>query len=320
MWKTIARRLLILIPQLVALSIVMFLLALAMPGDALTGLIDPNLGAEDFERMRIELGLDQPWYVRYVDWVTNLFRGDLGRSWRYRRPVTEVIASRAANTVRLSTVTVIFTFIIAIPAGLIAGKYQDRLVDKGIIFYTFFAMAMPTVIFALINIFIFGFGLGWFPITGSVNVAAPTGSLEYYLSRIHHLILPALTGALLSTIGIINLLRSEVIDNENADFVTLARSKGVPSRVVYSRHIFKNASLPVVTSVGWVIPFLLGGSIFIETIFAYPGMGRLFVTAILDRDFAIVNGLVLIIAAVTIVAILLADVLMMVVDPRIRIK
>jgi len=319
MWKTIVRRLILLVPMLFALSIVMFLLARAMPGDALTGLVDPNLGADDIARMREELGLNLPWYQQYWNWFTNLLRGDLGRSWRYRMPVTQVIGQRAANTIRLSFVTIIFTFLIAIPAGLIAGKYQDKLIDRGIIFYTFFAMAMPTVVFALINIFVFGFTFGWFPITGSVSVAASPG-LETFFSRIHHLILPALTGALLSTVGLINVLRSEVIEAESSDYVTLARSKGVPSRKVYSRHIFKNASLPVVTSVAVFLPFLIGGSIFIETVFAFPGIGRLFISSIVERDFAIVNGLILIFATVTIVGILLADVLMMIVDPRIRIK
>jgi len=320
MWKTIVRRFLILIPQLFVLSLIIFLLAQAMPGDALTGLVDPNMSAEDIAHLRQVHGLDRPWYEQYVDWMGNLLRGDLGRSWRYRMPVTDVISIRAANTFRLALVTIIFTFLLAIPAGVIAAKYQDKLVDRGIIFYTFFAMSMPTVILALINLVVFGFTLGWFPIQGSVAVEAVSGTFEYFLSRIQHLILPALTGALLSTTTIINLLRSEVIDCENSEYVITARAKGVPSRVVYSRHILKNASLPIVTSVAFIAPSLLTGAIFVERIFMFPGMGNLFITAILDRDFAIVNGLIIIFAIVTIASILLADVLMMLVDPRIRIE
>jgi len=320
MWKTIVRRFLILIPQLFVLSIIIFLLAQAMPGDALTGLVDPNMQAEDIAHLRYIHGLDRPWYERYVDWIGNLLRGDLGMSWRYRAPVVDIIAVRVPNTFRLALVTIIFTFLIAVPAGIIAAKNQDKLIDRGIIFYTFFSMSMPTVIFALINVFIFGFTLRWFPIQGSVAVEAVPGTFDYVLSRLHHVLLPAFTGALLSTTGIINLLRSEVIEAENSEYVITARSKGVPGRVVYGKHILKNASLPLVTSVAVFVPFLLMGSIFIEMIFSFPGMGRLFLTAILDRDFAVVNALIMIFSAITIIGILLADIVMMIVDPRIRIK
>jgi len=320
MWKTIIRRLIIMVPTLLALTIVVFLLGNAMPGDALTGLVDPDMGPEDMARLRAELGLDGPLHERYITWLGNLLQGDLGRSWRYRMPVTEIIGLRAANTFRLSLVTMLFTYLIAVPLGILAAKYQNTIIDRGIIIYTFFAMAMPTVIFALINLFLFGFTFGWFPLMGSVSVEAVPGSIGYTMSRLHHLILPALTGALLSTIGLINLLRSEVIDTENADYVTTARSKGVPTRVVYSRHILKNASLPIVTSIGFMIGGMLTGAIFIENIFMFPGMGNLFVGAIVERDFAVVNGLIIIFATATIVGILVSDILMMIVDPRIRIK
>ena len=319
-WKTIARRLVILVPQLFVLTVVLFVLAHFMPGDALTGLIDPNLQWEDIQRMREDLGLDRPWYVQYVTWMGNILQGDFGRSWRFRMPVTQVIGERLPNTLRLSGLTIVFMYMIAIPAGVIAARNKDKLIDRGIIFYTFFALSLPTVVFSLINLFIFGFNLGWFPVMGSVAVGATPGTFEAFLSRMHHLILPAATLALLATVGLINVLRSEILDTENADFVITARSKGVPSRVVYFKHILKNACIPIITSFAVILPFLIGGAIFIEMIFMYPGMGNLFITSINERDFAIVNAIALLMAAANVVGILLSDVIMMIVDPRVRIK
>ena len=319
-WKTIARRLIILVPQLFVLTLVLFILAHFMPGDALTGLIDPNLQWEDIQRMREDLGLDQPWYIQYVRWMGNILQGDFGRSWRFRMPVTQLIGERLPNTLRLSGLTIVFIYMLAIPAGVIAAKNKDKLIDRGIIVYTFFARSLPTVVFSLINVFVFGFNLGWFPIFGSVAVGAIPGTIEHLLSRIHHLILPAATLALLSTIGLINVLRSEILDTENSDFVITARAKGVPSRVVYYRHILKNSCIPIITSFAGMLPFLIAGAIFIEMIFMYPGMGNLFITSINERDFAVVNALAILFGTASVVGILLSDVVMMIVDPRVRIK
>jgi len=303
-----------------ALSIVIFLLAQAMPGDALTGLVDPDVSPEDIDRIRTEMGLDRPWFLQYADWVRGLLRGDFGRSWHYARPVVEVIGERLPNTVRLSLMSALFTYVIAIPLGLFAGRYRETIVDRAIVTYTFFAMAMPTIIFALLNIFIFGFRLRLFPIVGSVAVGLESGTLAFSLSRLHHLILPALTGALLGTVGIINILRNEIIDNENADYVATARAKGVPNRKVYTRHIFRNASLPLASGFGFAITGLLSGSVFIERIFGFPGMGNLFITSITVRDFPTANALIMIYGFIGVMGVLLSDIFITIADPRIRIK
>ena len=308
------------IPQLAALSLVVFLLAQAMPGDALTGLIDPDVSPEDIDRIRLEMGLDRPWLMQYMDWIRGLLRSDLGRSWHYARPVAEVIGERLPNTIRLSLMQAIFTYLIAIPLGLFAGRYRETIIDRAIVTYTFFAMAMPTIIFALLNIFIFGFRLRWFPIVGSVTIGLESGTFAFWLSRLHHLILPALTGALLGTVGIINILRNEIIDNENADYVATARAKGVPNRKVYTRHIFRNASLPLASGFGFAITGLLSGSVFIERIFGFPGMGNLFITSITVRDFPTANALIMIYGFIGVMGVLLSDIFITIADPRIRIK
>jgi len=332
MWKTIVRRFLILIPQLLVLSILIFLLAHFMPGDALRGILTPDMSPAIRENLRAVHGLDDPWYIQYVRWMRSvLFEFDFGNSIVHNRPVLDMVGSRMANTVRLSALTTLFTYMIAIPLGLIAGRKHGKFVDKTIMLYTFIALSMPTIVMAIINLLLFGFGrditvagfvinFGIFPTTGSVDVRQVAGTAGYFFSRLHHLILPAFTLASISTVGIIYFLRSEIIDYETSDFVLTARSKGVPENKIYSGHIMRNAFLPIAGGMGAIVAGLFGGSFFIETVFSYPGMGELFLTAIQGRDFPIVNMLVMFYAILSVVSMLISDILITVVDPRIRIK
>ena len=321
MWKTVIRRLLILIPQLFILSLIIFLLAQLMPGDALRGIITPQMTREQVEMMRAQHGLDDPWHVQYVRWIGNIFRGDLGRSTSHNIPVVDMIRDALGNTMRLSFLTTIFTYMIAITLGLLAGRKSGGAIDKTIMVYTFVALSLPTVVLALVNLMIFGFRLDWFPTGGSVDVRAVTaGGLTYVISRIHHLILPAVTLALLSTVGIIYFLRSEIIDYESSDFVLTARSKGVPEKKIYSNHILRNSFLPIASSIGFVVTGLFTGSIFIEATFSYQGMGQLFINSIMSRDFPVANILIMFYAILTVLAILISDFIVIIIDPRIRIK
>jgi peptide/nickel transport system permease protein len=319
MYKTVIRRVLALVPQLIALSLVIFVMAEFMPGDALGGSYGADTSQAKIEEIREEMGLNRNAAVRYFEWVSGVLRGDFGQSLIYHRPVINMIGERAANTFRLSLLTVIFMYLIAIPCGMIAGRKKESFADRAISFYTFFAIAMPTIIFAIINLWLFGFRLGWFPLYGSVDAALERGTLAYFFSRLHHLILPAATGAILGTVSVINILRDRIIETENADFVTTARAKGVPTRKIYTRHIFKNAALPVVAGFGPALAGLLGGSVFIEKIFGFPGMGSLFVTSLTARDYPVAFALILIYGCLIVVGALLADIFMMLLDPRIRI-
>jgi len=322
MFKTVLRRLLILIPQLVILSLVIFAMAQLMPGDALRGLVNPDTSPEALEALRELHGLNDPWYIQYLNWVRNIvLRGDFGMSITHSRPVTDVIGERIMNTFYLSIVTVIITYAVAIPLGLLAAKKSGTLIDRGILFYTFVALSTPTIVFALINILVFAFNLGWFPPMGSVDPsAAAAGGLPYLWSRLHHLLLPALTAGLLGTVGVIYFLRSEILDYEQADFVNMARSKGVPADMVYRKHILRNAFLPVAGGIGAAIAGLLAGSVFIERVFSFPGMGQLFLTSIISRDFPVANTLIVFYAVLTVLSILLSDIIISIVDPRIRIE
>ncbi|EMS73164.1 ABC transporter permease [Ruminiclostridium cellobioparum] len=320
MWKTILRRLLVLIPQVAVLSLLVFILASFMPGDALTGKIDPNVSPERLEELREKWGFYDPWYVKYGRWVTDALSGDLGESTSYKIPVTELIGNRAANTFWLSLLTLGITYIIGISFGVISGRFNGKPVDKAISFYTFLALAMPSIVLGVINIYFFSLKLNWFPMGGTVNVGMQPGTLSYFLSRIHHMLLPAITGGVLYPVGVIQILKSEIVDYKISDFVMTARSKGVPEKTIYTRHILRNAFLPTAANLGYDIAFLLGGSIFIERIFSYPGMGNLFLDSILRRDYAVVNALIILFAVLTVLGTLISDIIMSAVDPRIRIK
>jgi peptide/nickel transport system permease protein len=320
MWKFIVRRLLITFPQIILLSILIFVMAQFMPGDALTGMIDPNVDQDAVQEQRERMGLDDPWHVQYGKWIAGAVQGDLGQSFRFKMPVTDLLGERIVNTFWLSLVTLIFTYVIALPLGLISGRYNDTLLDQAITGYTYLGFATPLFIFALVMLWVFGYMLGWFPTSGSVAPGLSPGSFEYVLSKFEHLILPGISMALIGTVSTVQYLRSEVVDTKQRDFIITARSKGASESRVYTRHIFRNSLLPIAAFFGWEITQLISGTIFIEQIFSYPGMGALFLESINLRDYSVVTAVVLLFGLASILGALLSDIILSIVDPRIRIK
>lgn len=319
MWKTIIRRILIMIPELILLSVLVFMLAKLMPGDPFTGLLTPQTSATQVHELKVQAGLYDPWYVQYWRWIVHMFQGDLGMSYQFKSPVANLIAERATNTLWLSLLTVILSYAIAIPLGVIAGRYENTKRDKLIQFYSFVVYAIPAFVFYLLGVYFFGYKLHWFPTSGSVSVSADSG-LSYLFSRLDHMILPALLMAILSTTSIIQYLRSEIIDNTNQDFVKTARSKGVSEKMVFWKHILRNSLLPIAAFFGYSITGLLGGSIFLETIFGYPGMGLLFMDSIVSRDYSVITALVMLYGLLNLIGTLLSDIVLSIVDPRVRIE
>ncbi len=301
------------------LSLIIFILAKQMPGDPFTGLITPETDPARIEELRIQAGYYDPWYVQYYHWVINAFQGDFGQSYTYKLAVSSLIGERALNTFWLALLSTILVYLIAIPLGMIAGRKQDTLYDKSITLYSFISYAIPTFVLGLIFLYIFGYRLMWFPTSGTVDVGIEPGTLEYYWNRLYHLILPAMTYAILATTTIIQYLRSEIIDAKTQDYVKTARSKGVPMKIIYRRHIFRNSLLPIAAFLGFTITGLLGGSIFIETIFGFPGMGQLFIHSVTSRDYSVITALVMLYGFLALLGSLLSDIIMSIVDPRIRI-
>ena len=320
MWKTILRRVLLMLPQIFILSVLAFLIAKMMPGDPFTGLITPETDPNTIEALRVKSGFYDPLPVQYWNWISKAFRGDFGQSYTYKYEVTKLIGERIGNTVWLSLLTLILTYLIALPLGMIAGRYQNSWADKAIVVYTFITYSIPVFVFALILLWLFGYTLGWFPTRGSVDSDVVAGTLGYYVNKFHHMILPAFTMAILSTTGTIQYLRTGVIDAKSQDYVRTARAKGVPENVVFNRHIFRNSILPIAAFLGYEFTGLIGGSVFIENIFSYPGMGNLFVTSITGRDYSVILALLLLFGTATLLGTLLSDIIMSIVDPRVRVQ
>lgn len=212
MWKTIVRRVLIMIPQMFILSILIFLLAKLMPGDPFTGMISPETDPSLIEELRKSAGFYDPWYLQYWHWISNAFQGDFGVSYTYKDSVANLIGDRAFNTLWLSLFSIILLYLIAIPLGIYAGRFQNSLFDKLTVLYSFISYAIPTFVLGLLFLFLFGYKLNWFPTNGTVDVQYVQGTWGYFWNKFYHLILPGITFALLGTTTIIQYLRSEVID------------------------------------------------------------------------------------------------------------
>ena len=322
MWKTIVRRILIMIPQLFILSVLVFLIGKMMPGDPFTGLLgNPNVKASRIEELRELAGLNDPWPVQYKNWMGRiLLHGDFGVSYTYQIPVTDKIKWPAQNTMWLSLLTVVLTYALAVPLGIYAGRYNGSKFDKAVLVYNFITYAIPTFILSLLSLLLFGYKFRIFPTSGFVGLEALGNTGKYIVSRIYHMLLPAMTAAVLRTTGIVQYLRNEVIDAKSQDYVKTARSKGVPIDKVYTHHIFRNSLLPIAAFFGFTITGLLAGSIFVETIFMYQGMGMLFIESIMARDYSVINALTLLYGALALFGSLLSDIIMIIVDPRIRIE
>lgn len=320
MWKTVLRRFLMMIPQLFILSILVFILAKLMPGDALSGSINPNTNPAEIEKIRKAMGLYDPWYIQYGRWVKNIIHGDFGMSYSFKLPVLQVIGPRAMNTFWLSLLSIIIMYSASIPIAIYAGKNNGGKFDKLVVFTNFLIFAIPSFVMYLFFILIFGYKLKLFPTIGSVDASVVPGTLTYVISRLYHMLMPAICIAIMSSVGTIQYLRNEVIDAKGQDFVKTAKSKGVPKKKIYSRHIFRNSLLPIAAFFGFQITGLLGGSIIAETIFNYPGMGNFFMEAIIGRDFSVVTTLIMLYGFLSLVGSLLSDITMSIVDPRIRIE
>jgi len=313
------RRLLIMIPMLLLISIIVFSLAKLMPGDPFTGEIDPNnTDPEYIEEMRERLGYNDPIPIQYKRWMTDAINGDFGKSTTYKKPVTEVILDRLPRTIFLAASALIITYIIAFTLGMYSGRYPYSVGDNLIATFNYTGIAIPQYIIALIAIYFFAFQLGWFPYKGSATPGLDSGTIEYWIDRIHHVILPAITLGLFSTASYTQFLRNDIVQNGQMDYVRSARARGTKESLIYNKHILRNSIIPLITFFGFDLGTLIGGAIITETIFTYPGIGLLFVDSVTTRDYPVVMTLTLIFSFLTLMGNLIADLLYGAVDPRIR--
>jgi ABC-type dipeptide/oligopeptide/nickel transport system permease component len=311
MRRFIVRRLLVTIPVLFGVSVLAFAIMHVVPGDPVRLIAGPDAPEDVVQRMRVELGLERPLHVQYGSFLVRAVQGDLGRSLRSRAPVVDEILHRFPATLELTTVSMIIAVAIGLPLGLISAVRRASWVDYAAMGVSLSTLSMPVFWFAIVAIWIFSLNLGWLPVSGR-------GGPVWEWDGLRHIVLPAVTLATTSIAIISRLTRSGMLDVLGHDYIVTARAKGVAEPLVVGKHALKNALIPVVTVVGLQYGFLLGGAVVTETIFAWPGVGRLAITSILQRDYPVVQGCVLLVAVLFVVINLTVDLLYGWLDPRIR--
>ncbi len=308
------RRFLQAVPLLVGISLVAFLIVHMAPGDPATAFLDPNLSIEEMKAQRERLGLNDPFHVQYFRWVSRLAQGDFGTSFANGQPVLERILERMPATLELSIFALLVTFIIAIPIGVISSIRQYSSLDYGATVFAFLGLSIPNYVFGLGLLLVFAVWLGWLPLFGRTP---SVGSITLMV-RLKHLILPVLTLSLSGTASITRYMRGSMLEVVRQDYIRTARAKGLAERRVIYRHALRNALLPIITIVGLSLPGLITGAVLTESVFAWPGMGRLAVQSVFNRDYPTVLGLNMMVAVLVVVGNLVADLMYGVADPRIR--
>jgi peptide/nickel transport system permease protein len=312
--RFLARRLLHLGPVLLGVSVIVFLVLHLAPGDPAEVMLGANANKEDLDRLRVQLGLDQPLYVQYLTWIGHVARGDLGRSIWMKRPVLGEVLERFKATLVLTGTALFLSTLGGITLGIVSATQPNSLLDRCSAVASLFGASMPVFWLGIVLMVIFSLWLGWLPASG---MYAPYGGggLRDLLA---HLVLPAVTLAAASITIIARLTRATMLETLGQDYVRTARAKGLGERMVVWRHALKNALIPIVTVVGVQAGYLLGGAVLTETVFAWPGVGTLVVQGILARDVPLVQGGVLVIALSFVLVNLAVDTLYAWLDPRIK--
>lgn len=304
------------------ITIVSFFVIHLAPGSPTDLQISLNPLAGDTVRQRLNAlyGLDRPLVVQYADWLSHLVRLDFGNSLSSDgRPVMDKILERMPLTVGMNVASLLLTLLIAVPIGVISAARQGTLLDKSLTVLVFLGFAMPSFWLALLLMLYFSIDLGWLPLSGLTSLDyAALSPLGKALDVARHLLLPIVVGVVGSVAGTSRFLRSSMLEVLRQDYILTARAKGLPGRTVIFRHALRNALLPVITLLGLSVPGLIGGSVIIETIFALPGLGQLFYTAVMARDYPLIMGNLVLGAVLTLLGNLLADVGYALADPRIR--
>lgn len=322
MLNYLLKRLLLMIPLLIGITLITFAVIRLAPGEPVQAqtAMNPKITAETRQRLREYYGLDKPLHVQYLTWLGRVARLDFGRSFAPdNRPVLDKIKERIPVTLGLNLIALVLEFGLAIPIGVFAATHRDSFYDKGITLFVFLGFAVPTFWLALLLMYFFGVKLGWLPISGLHSLgSASLPPLARYLDLAKHLLLPVSVATFGSLAGLSRYMRSNMLEVIRQDYITTARAKGLAERTVIYRHALRNALLPVITLLGFSLPGLIGGSVIFETIFAIPGMGQLFYQGVMARDYPLVMGILVIGAFLTLIGNLLADLSYAVADPRIR--
>jgi peptide/nickel transport system permease protein len=332
MLRFVVRRLLLLVPILLGLSILVFLWIRALPGGPAQALLGERATEESIEEIEEIYGLDRPIHEQYFAYLGTVVRFDLGTSIRSRRPVAEEIRRRFPATIELALAAMFFSVVVGIPLGFVAAKRYGGVVDHLSLVGSLLGISIPVFFLAILLKYVFAVRLGWLPTVGRISVlidlehptnfyvvdAIITGNVEALVDVLKHLILPAIALGSIPMAVIARITRASVLDVQNEDYVRTARAKGMSPRVVDTRHVLRNALLPITTIIGLQAGLLLSGAVLTETVFAWPGMGSWLVEAIEARDFPVLQGGILFVALVFVLVNLVVDVSYAIINPRIR--
>lgn len=317
MLQYIIRRVLIAIPTLLIISFVIFAVLALAPGDPLAQFaLNPAIPESTRELIRIQFGLDQPWPIRYVRWLTSLMRGDWGFSFGTRGPVIDLIWQRLPQTLTVVGTAYLIAVLLAIPIGIISAVKQYSIFDNVATFFAFIGFSVPSFFTGLVLMLIFAINLKWFPIV--YNTTLQVVDWETFTQQVRQMTLPVLVLVVQQTAALTRFMRSSMLDNLSLDYVRTARAKGLSDRMVVLRHVLVNSLIPVVTLIALGIPTIFAGAIITENLFRVNGLGALLITSINNSDTPVVMALTFIFAILTVVFNLIADILYGVLDPRVR--
>jgi len=330
--RYVAKRLLLLVPVLIGLSILVFAYVRALPGGPAIALLGERATQESVEAINSELGLDQPIFVQYLRYAGNLIQGDFGSSVLSRRPVVEELLDRFPATVELGFAAILFAVLAGVPLGFIAAKRYQGVLDNASLVASLIGISFPVFFLALIMKYIFAVRLGWLPSIGRLDItrslehptnfylldAVIVGDWAAFVDVVKHLLMPAIALGTIPLAIIARITRAATLDVLSEDYVRTARAKGLTTAVIDRRHILKNSLLPVVTVIGLQKGLLLTGAILTETVFAWPGVGTWMLNAINNRDYAVLQGGIVFFAFLVVVVNLLVDVSYAFLNPRIR--
>jgi peptide/nickel transport system permease protein len=315
-WGTLGRTLLGRLGGMLAVlslvSVLVFLLTRLAAGDPMAMLLGDQASLQDIAQARQRYGLDEPLWTQFLLWLGQVLQGNLGQSIFLQMPVSQVLLERAEPTAWLAIFSVGLAMLIGVPCGIASAVWRGRWIDQCVSTLAMLGASMPSFWMGLLVIQLLAVGAGWFPVSGYGDPGAN------WLTRIHHLVLPALVLGTLNSALIIRFTRASMLDILSEDYIRTARSKGLPETVVVFKHALRNALVPILTVLGLTLALMIGGAVVTETVFNLPGLGNLVVRAVLRRDYPVIQGALLVIAAVYVIINFVIDVLYVWVDPRVR--
>ena len=315
MWPYVFKRVTAMLVTLFLASIIIFGFIHVIPGDPIYVMLGDMATPEQAEALRHSLGLDQPIFLQYLQWAGRALTGDLGRSIFYQAPVMSAIGDGAETSILLASITMVWVLLIGVPIGMVAAMRHGTWLDQGLSGGAMFLASVPTFWVGLYLILIFAAWLGWLPSSGYPSIFEEGG-----LANLRYLLLPSLTLAAPNAALILRLTRAGMLDVSREDYVRTARAKGIRPWQVVTRHIFRNALMAVVSAFGFTFAALLSEAVVTETVFALPGIGRLVVQSILNRDYPVIQGITLVVVVIYLVINLIVDISYRFLDPRVELQ